>query len=615
MPDSIFLCIKHYETAHEMFNYLATTYGDPNPTSIPVKCVSTPAEQLSTGKDEPEGTNEPQDETLAPHVKPDELSSEPPKEVMLKGNSNDEVRSGDEVKAEATVEVVQVKSVEVKGETSGMVSENKAVKRGLGEEATDETDSQDITAKEMVNLKADGGDTEICHTSNRPEHKQLERADNDRLARIIKVKVLPSDGASSHPQTRRMELKGERDSSCVSSTMDQLSSSTDVPQHCVDDPSSNTKDTGGSMDVLQHHTSDPGHHAHKRRACMSARDLPNSLQTPAEHLREGVSTTAAKQHAVGETSCKESDGHAKPKVTAEQCKCEAIEPVPDLTLQMEHSQPKPPMTNYILESPTEQGRVPLEGEYGGNASGYANGQNTSGKDLRDHTNKSAGSESHQHMITKMLEVSRVSGRTVENGRDAPKVQVQPVKAGNNQDSGGSHNTGPHRVEDMSLPMAATQYTYGDTLNRPELCSSAPGGTGLHVKQGCTLAIINETCGCQYTPEEHPKEGIGTTAIEQHAVGSSKVQEVKMLQNECNCAPAIPQESYQGWHMLKSLPDDEAREPEVHGGTETSQTVSGDVKGSTTRLETGPTSAKTAKAQACLLDTESGPREASDKGSM
>ncbi|KAI6138251.1 hypothetical protein BKA82DRAFT_148836, partial [Pisolithus tinctorius] len=57
MPNSIFLCIKHYETAHEMFNYLVTTYGNPNPTSIPVKCVSTPAEQLSTGKDKPKGTN------------------------------------------------------------------------------------------------------------------------------------------------------------------------------------------------------------------------------------------------------------------------------------------------------------------------------------------------------------------------------------------------------------------------------------------------------------------------------------------------------------------------------------------------------------------------------
>ncbi|KAI5991065.1 hypothetical protein F5J12DRAFT_897576 [Pisolithus orientalis] len=96
--------------------------------------------------------------------------------------------------------------------------------------------------------------------------------------------------------------------------MDQPSSSTDVPQHYVDDP---------------------GQHAHKRRAHASARDPPNSLQTPAEHPREGVSTTAAKQHAAEEMSCKESDGHAEPKVMAEQCKCEAIEPAPDLILQME----------------------------------------------------------------------------------------------------------------------------------------------------------------------------------------------------------------------------------------------------------------------------------------
>ncbi|KAI5996607.1 hypothetical protein F5J12DRAFT_896134 [Pisolithus orientalis] len=196
------------------------------------------------------------------------------------------------------------------------------------EEATDETDGQDITAKEMANLKADGGDTEIHHTSNRPEHEQLERANNERLARIVEVKALPSIGASSYPQTQRTELKGEWDGRCASS-------GTDVPQHYVDNPSSNTKDTGGSTDTLQHNTGDPGHHAHERSTHMSAQDPPISLQTPAKHPQEGVGTTAAKQHAVGEMSCKESDGHAEPKVMAEQCKCEAIEPVPDLTLQME----------------------------------------------------------------------------------------------------------------------------------------------------------------------------------------------------------------------------------------------------------------------------------------
>ncbi|KAI6154721.1 hypothetical protein BKA82DRAFT_23379 [Pisolithus tinctorius] len=104
------------------------------------------------------------------------------------------------------------------------------------------------------------------------------------------------------------------------------------------------------------------------------------------------------------------------------------------------------------------------------------------------------------------------------------------------------------------------------------------------------------------------------AVKQHKVGSTEVQEVKTLRNKHNCAPAIPQESYEGWHMLESLPDDEAREPGVPKGTRTCWKINEDVKGSTTRLETGPTSAKTAKARACLLDTESGPREASAEGS-
>ncbi|KAI6143427.1 hypothetical protein BKA82DRAFT_4017676 [Pisolithus tinctorius] len=162
-------------------------------------------------------------------MKPDKLSSEPPKEVRLEGNSHDEARSGGKVKAETTTAVAQqvvsqggevkskttkstkdalcqhtfpvefkrAKSVEVESETSRVVSENKARKRGLGEEATDETDSQNLTAKEMVNLKADGRDTEIHHTSNGLEHEQLERADSERLARIVEAKVSPSDGASS----------------------------------------------------------------------------------------------------------------------------------------------------------------------------------------------------------------------------------------------------------------------------------------------------------------------------------------------------------------------------------------------------------------------------------
>ncbi|KAI6154722.1 hypothetical protein BKA82DRAFT_23372 [Pisolithus tinctorius] len=260
-------------------------------------------------------------------MKPDKLSSEPPKEVTLEGNSRDEASSGDEVKPEATVEVAQrvmsqggevesktskstkdvlcqcaspveferVKSAEVEGETSGVVSENEAAKRGLGEEATDETDGQDITAKEMANLKAGGGDTEICHTSNRLKHEQLEGADNERPARIVEAKVPPSNGAPSYPQTWRTELEEELDSSCVSSTMDQPSSSTDVPQHYVDDPSGNTEAMGGSTDVLQHHTGDPGHRAHERSTHTSAQDLPISPQAPAKHPREGVGTTAAKQ--------------------------------------------------------------------------------------------------------------------------------------------------------------------------------------------------------------------------------------------------------------------------------------------------------------------------------
>ncbi|KAI6154734.1 hypothetical protein BKA82DRAFT_23342 [Pisolithus tinctorius] len=164
-------------------------------------------------------------------------------------------------------------------------------------------------------------------------------------------------------------------------------------------------------------------------------------------------------------------------------------------------------------------------------------------------------------------------------------------------------------------MAATQCTYGDTLNRPELGSSAPEGTGLHVEQGCTLAITNETCRCQYTPEERLKEGIGTTAVEQHTVWSSKVQEVKMLRSECNRAPARQQESYEHWHTLESLPDDEAREPGVPKGTRTCWKINEDVRASAMKLETGPTSAKTAKTRAYPLDIESRPGEASDKGSV
>ncbi|KAI6138648.1 hypothetical protein BKA82DRAFT_4020854 [Pisolithus tinctorius] len=523
MPNSILSCIKYYETAHEMFNYLETTYGDPNPTSIPVKCISAPAEQLNIGKDEPKGTN----------------GNEPPKEVRLEGNSHDEVRSSDEVKAEATVEVAQAKSAEVEGKMSREVSKERAAESSLGKEATDKADSMDITAKKTTNLEADGGDTEVHHTSNGLECMHERKAH-------ASAQDTPNDSQTT----------------------------------------GNTKDMGGSTDALQHHTGDPGHHTHERSTHASAQDLPISPQAPAEHPREGVGTTAVKQHAVGEMSCNELDGHAEPKVAAEQHKCEAIEPAPDLILQMEvhatknllqtptkHSQPKLPMTNYVLESPTEQGQVPLKGEYGGNTSNYANGQNTSGKDLRGHMNKLAGSKTHQCTITKMLEVSRVSSRTVKNGKDAPKVGAQPVKAENDQDSSSGRNTGSCGVEDAPLPMAGTQCTYRDTLNRPKPHSSAPGGAGLHVEQGCTLAITNKTCRCQYTPEECPKEGIGTMAVEKHAVGSREVQEVKKLQNEHNHALARPQEFYVHWHMLGSTPDD-SREPEVHGGTETSQPPKG-----------------------------------------
>ncbi|KAI6002470.1 hypothetical protein F5J12DRAFT_783926 [Pisolithus orientalis] len=280
MPDSIFSCIKYYETACEMFNYLATTYGNPNPISIPVKCVSAPAEQSSIGKDEPIGTNEPEDETLVPHVKPDKLSSEPPKEVTLEGNSHDE---GGEVELKtlkstkdalcqcaSPVKFKRVKSVKVEGEMSREVSKERAAESSLGKEATDKADSMDITAKKTMNLEADGGDTEVHHTSNGPEcmHKRKVHAS---------AQDTPND----------LQTTG------------------------------NMKDTGGSTDVLQHHTGDPGHCTHERG------------------------------HAVGETSCKGSDGHAEPKVMAEQCKCKAIKPVPDLILQMEAHTAK-----NLLQTPT-----------------------------------------------------------------------------------------------------------------------------------------------------------------------------------------------------------------------------------------------------------------------
>ncbi|KIN97167.1 hypothetical protein M404DRAFT_32505 [Pisolithus tinctorius Marx 270] len=255
MPDSIFLRIKHYKTAHEMFNYLATTYGDPNPTPIPVKCVSTPAEQSSTGKHEPKGTN----------------GNEPPKEVRLEGNSHDEARSGDEVKAEASVKVVQqvtsqggevesksmkstedvlcqhaspvkferAKSAEVKGEMSREVSEKRAAENGLGKEATDKADSMDITAKKMTNLEADGGDTEVHHTSNGLECMH-ER----------KVHASAQDTPNDSQIARNM------------------------------------KNMGSSTDALQHHTGDPGHCTHKRSTRTSTQDLPISPQAPAKCNRE-----------------------------------------------------------------------------------------------------------------------------------------------------------------------------------------------------------------------------------------------------------------------------------------------------------------------------------------
>ncbi|KAI6140652.1 hypothetical protein BKA82DRAFT_4019293 [Pisolithus tinctorius] len=261
-----------------------------------------------------------QDMMPTPHVRSNGLSREPPGKERLRDDGHTMARSSGKGGARVTVKVTprvvtkggkfELKSmkstenapcqhtstVEVDGETSGVLSENEAMKRGLGKEATDETNGQDITAMEMANIEADGGDTEICHTSNRLEHKQLKSTDNERLAGIVEAKVLPSGRAPGYPQAWRTELKGEWDGSCASSIMDQPSSSTDVPQHYIDDPSGNTKDASGSTSVLQHHTGDPGCHTHERRAKMSATDTSNCPQPPANHLREGISTTAVKQH-------------------------------------------------------------------------------------------------------------------------------------------------------------------------------------------------------------------------------------------------------------------------------------------------------------------------------
>ncbi|KAI5995416.1 hypothetical protein EDD15DRAFT_2195443 [Pisolithus albus] len=98
VPAPLVLKFRRLKTSHEMFNYLATTFRDPTPISIPIE---KPIEASSN--DEPQ-------ELLA---KPSKLSVEPPMRERLE-NGLTEARS--EVEAEAavgTAQQVPSRSVEV----------------------------------------------------------------------------------------------------------------------------------------------------------------------------------------------------------------------------------------------------------------------------------------------------------------------------------------------------------------------------------------------------------------------------------------------------------------------------------------------------------------------
>ncbi|KAI6153183.1 hypothetical protein BKA82DRAFT_4011526 [Pisolithus tinctorius] len=103
-------------------------------------------------------------------------------------------------------------------------------------------------------------------------------------------------------------------------------------------------------------------------------------------------------------------------------------------------------------------------------------------------------------------------------------------------------------------------------------------------------------------EGHPKEGIGTTAIKQHTVESSKGQEGKRLRIERDRMTCMPENS----------PND-AGGPGVSRGTRTCQEVNEDVEASTTKLERRCINAKMPEERVHLLDAELRPREASDEG--
>ncbi|KAI6027886.1 hypothetical protein BKA83DRAFT_18592 [Pisolithus microcarpus] len=121
IPDSLFSRIQHLETAHEMFNYLATTFRDFTPIPLPTeKCVEAPSgdvaadEPLST-KDLPKQKN---GSAFEAHASVEPLSEERLEDELTEARSDD--------KAEAAVGAAQQvlsRSIEVEDHVPDMPSE------------------------------------------------------------------------------------------------------------------------------------------------------------------------------------------------------------------------------------------------------------------------------------------------------------------------------------------------------------------------------------------------------------------------------------------------------------------------------------------------------------
>ncbi|KAG6330510.1 hypothetical protein ID866_8579 [Astraeus odoratus] len=149
MPDSVFGCIMHLETADKMFSYLARKFGDDEPIFVPEKPLGGNASDRKGTDDKAAGNTEVatdhasengsavdvhamadqrvdaegtqavqtatetlerpeilQDEPLAPQEKLNDMSKEPPSEVEPREDSRDEARSG-KGEPEVAAEVAQ----------------------------------------------------------------------------------------------------------------------------------------------------------------------------------------------------------------------------------------------------------------------------------------------------------------------------------------------------------------------------------------------------------------------------------------------------------------------------------------------------------------------------